>query len=881
MKPTTDKDLRLYARLSDIDDDLILDSTVTAAPAPAKVKGRRTEAVRRLFSNPMVASLAVSTVMITLLMVVLLATGAFKTPTTTEPPAHGSYPAETYPSVLSGAPTAEDAASLHKGMSVAEMEALLGKNYTVENGRYTFTLDTGEKLAVSTTPDTSAVSGFAWLGETAKAVNPMDIPADILQKLQEYAADKVVPVYTMDSLLAKYNRNDLPTADEVLEGAELRYLRMSANGETVVLNAEGHSAGGAPEVELPEDMSVLFDESVKVKDFYPILTSQERGAVYFRTSIGDYVLYLHGEGLPIVPEGSNKPSDTVPYLIPVVGFHNFAYGVVSDQYPNYGVGWMFFEERMTAIEPYKIGAEGYQKPVNRATPEAAAEMKEGMLLSDLDLGTCLRCAAENTISPIAAYARTSIALPTYYKAEGLHYWELTDGTCLAVNCVRTYDSTLSSDPNRFWVSDVMILGSVEQAEAFGTPSLANYELLFEGMSRNFACAIMGDTMTDFASSHTDKYWRWVENEKTHMVTVSWSSVLWDQIPYNNVYKNIANSFVYESREISQGAEEIELGMSFAAIVARLGDCICGHEVDSFGGASRSGYHYWELPDGRCLAVYVDYDIPATSSPLDPIYSAHYDMSAMHILWLDDAEDREFMGTPSLSRAQSISYDLEEEIVLALMGQPTATVGAWVSMWEWTEEGKTYTFTVYWKDNTPAGLYQHFNTVIKCELTEGKLSSLPIPDKTPTPSETAQISLGMKASELLKALGWPVRSETLGQAILYIWEMTDGRVFCAVLENDTTEMQRSEPAVTYTFSRNSEEDVMIASEENVGEIREGMSVAMVCALLGTTDQYNYMEDTHTWLTPIGVWWELTVKWETVRHPESDIARNYVASVTIVK
>ena len=75
--------------------------------------------------------------------------------------------------------------------------------------------------------------------------------------------------------------------------------------------------------------------------------------------------------------------------------------------------------------------------------------------------------------------------------------------------------------------------------------------------------------------------------------------------------------------------------------------------------------------------------------------------------------------------------------------------------------------------------------------------------------------------------------------------------------------------------------MIASVENVEEIREGMSSAVVYALLGTPEQDNYMEDTHTWITPIGIWWELTVQWETIRHPESGITRRYVASFTLGK
>ena len=153
--------------------------------------------------------------------------------------------------------------------------------------------------------------------------------------------------------------------------------------------------------------------------------AMEQGAVYFCTSIGDYILYLHREGLPFIPEGA-EVAYAEPYLMPVIEFHKFAYGLV-DKSAMLGIGWDFTEERMAAIEPYRMDAEGYRKPVNLATPEAVAEVKTDMEHSAVEalLGTCLRCAAENTFS-LSSYARTSIVLPTYYKEEGLHYWELTD-----------------------------------------------------------------------------------------------------------------------------------------------------------------------------------------------------------------------------------------------------------------------------------------------------------------------------------------------------------------------------------------------------------------------------------------------------------------------
>ena len=59
------------------------------------------------------------------------------------------------------------AATLHRGMSLSELFAVMGKDYTEENGVYTFTLETGEGLTVSTSPGEggeTTVTGFEWLG---------------------------------------------------------------------------------------------------------------------------------------------------------------------------------------------------------------------------------------------------------------------------------------------------------------------------------------------------------------------------------------------------------------------------------------------------------------------------------------------------------------------------------------------------------------------------------------------------------------------------------------------------------------------------------------------------------------------------------------------
>ena len=117
MKPIRDKDLRLYQQVTNLDDDLILEAmTEPVTPSARRARGQRAESIQRFFTHPMVASLAVSAVILSVLVAVLLATGAFDTPTVIDPPAHGSYPEETYPPELPQVPTAEGAASLHKGI---------------------------------------------------------------------------------------------------------------------------------------------------------------------------------------------------------------------------------------------------------------------------------------------------------------------------------------------------------------------------------------------------------------------------------------------------------------------------------------------------------------------------------------------------------------------------------------------------------------------------------------------------------------------------------------------------------------------------------------------------------------------------------------------
>ena len=970
MKQPTDKDIRLYASLSDVDSQFILDSTIPlkAAPVPPAKKASK-PTLWDYLRRPQYASVALAALLVTLTVVALLVTGITKGPQT-EPPPHG-IPTDPIGSVK--IPTAEDAAALRKGMSFAELVSLMGNNYTQEGTRYTFTLDTGEQLTVSTAPNDGGeptVTGFEWLGSAGKTYNPMGIPAEILQKVQDYATDRVIPVYAMSSLIGQYDSTTPPTLDEILKNAEVHYLRMGADGETALLDGEGHGAGGYMQGEafsFLEDVSALFDKSVRVKGYYPILTSMERGAVYFQTSIGDYILYLHGEAFTLVPEGSELTlADSIPYLMPAAKFHEFAYGVVSDQKPDYGIGWMFSDKRLAVIGPYQMTAEGYQKPVNLATPEAAEQIKVGdkvtslaktlgacrrcttagvlyldpksgeyilptplstglhyweltdgsglVIYGDMEptfpdsslsssvvyldfhitykervdaavlddmgtptvgtcalitegmesavaealLGTCLRCAAEQSISR-ASYARSSVVPPTSYKEKGLHYWELTDGSCLAINCIQTYDATLSSDPYRFWVSDILRLDSVEQAEAFGAPSLANYALLSEGMSHTFACVIMGSTVDH--SDPTTADWIWFENGETHTVTGSWSSVLWDQIPYDNVTKNTADSFAYESFETALAVQEITVGMSFESVTARLGDCLCGHNVHSPESEINGRYHFWTLSNDRSFTLYMGTNLPIATSA----FYQRFTTTGQTIQYPPVVMDiQRGSGLTLGSISQIISLEIQpgmrEDVVIALAGQPSMTVGDLVSAWDWYADGNFYHMIVYWNDNDTIGAYGNVKTVARQEGGYGQLPDIFIPKKEPTPDDAAMVTVGMSSVDALKIMGRG-NVTTLGNAALYVWTLTDGRVFCAVAEHDPSDPKQGERYVTYTFYRDSLEKVSSPTPENMEAITEGMSTAIVLALLGNPSQMT-RTDTLMWVTPEGAWWEIEIEFESV-------------------
>lgn len=886
MKQPTDKDLRLYASLSDVDSDLILDSTIPLKPVSVpSTKKAEQPSFWAFLCRPQNASVALAALLLTLTVVALLITGITKGPRT-EPPPHGTHTTPTDPTGSVNSPTVEDAAALRKGMSFTELVSLMGNDYTQEGTRYTFTLDTGEQLAVDTEyiyggTVGSRVTGFEWLGSAGKTYNPMGIPAEILQKLQDYATDRVIPVYAMSSLIGQYDSATPPTLDEILKDAEVRYLRTGADGQTLLLDAEGAKIrGSSSAAAFMDDVSALFDKSVRVKAYYPIMTSSERGAVYFRTSIGDYILYLHGEVFTLVPEGSEPtPAAPIPYLMPMSVFHLFAYKMV-DKSTALGMRWAFTEKRMAIIEPYKMTAEGYQKPVNIATPEAAEQIKVGDRVTDLTetLGVCRRCAGSRALY----YDKESgeYILPTPLPA-GLHYWELTDGSGLVIYGDTGTSVTDESSSVVYLDFHITYKERVDAAvlDDMGTPTLKTCALIAERMEKSVVFAILGEPLTfNWSEENSNFVWKWMEGGQAHTLRVYWSG------GYGDSDLTVAST-KYSVMSVEEALEEIRVGSSFADIVARLGPCRDGHEVDYWGGTSPNGYHFWELPDGRWLAAYVGYDIPILSDPFGMTIENHFNMSVMQILWLDSEAEIEAIGTPSLSRAQCIEAGMKPAVVRALMGEPTATISTLASMWEWSEDGKTYTCTVYLQNNRPEGLFKNFDSVYRCEITEGPLTSLPIPDKDPTPEDAARVTEGMTASDLIKLMGSRVQRTTLVDAELYCWTLTDGRAFCVLAEGDLTCPMGNERVVTYTFYRGSMADVSVSTAENMEAVTEGMSLATVFALLGTElwdEDYDYPSSlTVMWGTPDDAWWEITVTFEAVEYPEANRSRAYAVSVYIDK
>ncbi len=814
--------------------------------------------------------------MLSLVLAALLAMGGFREPTV-ESPSHSAHPDTLAP--LPGetvSPSLENAAALRKGMSLSELVSLMGNDYTQEGTRYTFTLDTGDQLAVDTEyiyggTVGSRVTGFEWLGSAGKTYNPMGIPAEVLQKLQEYATDRVIPIYAMSSLIGQYDSATPPTLDEILKDAEVHYLRTGADGETALLDGEGHGAGGYPQDEacsFLEDVSALFDKSVRVKAYYPIMTSSERGAVYFQTSIGDYILYLHGEAFTLVPDGSEPTlADPIPYLMPAAKFHEFAYGVVSDQYPNYGIGWMFFDKRMAAIEPYKMTAEGYQKPVNIATPEAAEQIKVGERVIDLTetLGVCRRCATRRVLylDPRSGEYILPTPLPL-----GLHYWELTDGSGLLI-----YADTESTFLDPSSSSSVVIECYVtykERVDAavlddMGTPTVRTCTLIAEGMEKEIVTALLGTAPETSSAEEPYSLWRWTEDGKTHTVTVYWKETL---LPSVGSLSSVRTDKTVASMEhtvitAEHDGKTVEVGMTRDELIALMGPSL-STEVQS-----KLGIFYWKLSDGRGLFVYC--------RP-DPWSASSTDLRVTDIVWLESGDLLDTLGRPSCAVvSQLIRTNMSREVVVSLLGK--APGGTYVSSstakpqlssssWTWEEERETYTFTVHWLTAMDNG-----DGTAEILVREMTLTEALGPLEKPTPAMAEQVTVGMTDNAVLSQMsGTPAITDFCGDGILYVWELSDGRCFGAVLENRAPEgVESYRFTVTHTFYWDTAEEIGQPTKANAERITQGMSYAAVVALVGEPDTIRKrndgtMQSTVRWLTDRNLL-SVEIEWHVTRNVQT--------------
>ena len=866
-KRPTDKDFRLYASLSHVDSELILDGMIPPAEAGRTVRASR----KGMISRPWAASLVLCAVVTALTVSLMMDMGLFHNPAigpslpdTTQ---DINRPSE---SDALAAPSMESAAALYRGMSFSELVSLMGENYTDEDGRYTFTLDTGEQLTVSTAPNDGGeptVTGFAWLGSAGKTYNPMGLPSEILQKVQEYATDRVIPVYAMSSLIGQYDSTTPPTLDEILEDAEVHYLRTGADGEAVILDGEGHGAGGNPQGEafsFLENVSALFDESVRVKAYYPIMTSSERGAVYFQTSIGDYILYLHGEAFTLVPDGSEPTlADPIPYLMPAAKFHEFAYGVVSDQYPNYGIGWMFSDKRMAVIEPYKTAAEGYRKPVNIATPEAAEQIKVGDRITDLTetLGICRRCATARALylDPRSG----EYILPTPLPA-GLHYWELTDGSGLVIygDMEPTFpDSSLSSSLV-YLDFHITCKERVDAAvlDDMGTPTVGTCALIAEGMEEEIVTAIMGAAPETSSAKEPYSLWRWTENGKTHTVTVYWKEELAPSVGSLSPVrtdKTVA-SVVHTVITAEHDEKTVEVGMTQEELIALMGQSLSTEAQRGL------GIFYWKLSDGRGLFVYC--------RP-DPWSARSTELRVTDIVWLESGDLLDTLGKPSCAVvSQLIRTNMSREAVISLLGK--APGGTYVSSstsasqlstssWTWEEDRETYTFTVHWLT-----VSDHQNGTAHIQVREMTLTEALGPNEKPTPVMAEQVTVGMTDNAVLSQMsGTPAMTDFCGDGILYVWELSDGRCFGAVLENRAPEgVESYRFTVTHTFYWDTAEEIGQPTKANAERITQGMSYAAVVALIGEPDSIRKrdngtIQSTVHWLTDRNLL-SVIIQWQAI-------------------
>ena len=846
MKPKrpTDKELRLYASLSHVDGDLILDGVIPSAEAGKTVRASR----KGMLSRPWAASLVLCTVVIALAVSLMMDMGLFRDPATEPSHSDTTRDVNRPPELdVPATPSMEAAATLHRGMSLSELFSVMGNSYTQDGHRYTFTLSTGESLTVSTAPDEAgetAVTGFEWLGSAGETYNPMGIPAEILQKVQDYATDRVIPVYAMSSLIGQYDSTTPPTLDEILKDVELAYLRMAPDGETVIVNQDGVIRGGFPrggDFSLLTEVSALFDDSVRVKAYYPILSSKERGAVYFQTSIGDYILYLHGEVFTLVPEGS-EPSfaDPIPYLMPAAKFHEFAYGVVSDQYPNYGIGWMFSDKRMTVIEPYQMTAADYRKPINIATPEAAEQVEVGMQIDFYG----------NTLTALLGNGHATMS----ERMKGIFYWELTDGRGFVVTA-KTVES-YSGRGDVCAVTSVGYFDSAEMLEDLGQPSLANAALIREGVSLVAAEAVMGAHDHLLVPLSVPCVWTWQEEGHFHTLTIDWR--LYTTGGAIRQEKTEAKSVTLSKVSASSAAAQVKVGMTQTALIQLMGKSHSTAEQQA------AGILYWKKDKGRSLFVYC--------RP-DPWSASSTDLCVTDIVWLESGDLLDTLGKPSCAVvSQLIRTNMSREAVVSLLGK--APGGTYVSSstsapqlstssWTWEEDRKTYTFTVHWLTAMDNG-----DGTAEILVREMTLTEALGPNEKPTPAMAEQVTVGMTDNAVLSQMsGTPAMTDFCGEGILYVWELSDGRYFGAVLENRAPEgVESYRFTVTHTFYWDTAEEIGQPTRANAERITQGMSYAAVIALIGEPDSIRKrdngtIQSTVHWLTDRNLL-SVIIQWQAI-------------------
>ena len=755
MKRPTDKDLRLYARLSDVDSDLIQSSTI---PEAGVVLPQRLPLKRRILRT-VAAALTLSCIVLALALSLMMDMDLF-TPPAGDPSLSDSTTAPPHSTLVYGSPTMENAATLRKGMSMTDVVAALGANCGVWGTKYIYTLDSGEKLTVITESDGGGpldfayktVIGFSWSGDTAEAVNPLGVPKDVLQKLQDYATDKVIPVYTIPSLISRYRQGTLPTVTEVLEGAEVYYLRMSADGSTVTLDREGQTAefSVGSSLDVLQDVTSVFDESVRIKAYYPILTTRERGAVYFRTSVGDYILYFHGENLPFVDEGGEEADDTVPYLIPSNMFRSFA-NRVTDLSATMGIGWEFSEACMENIEHYRLTREGYQKPVNLATPEAAAQVEVGLRTGSY--GSALTALLGNGLTT------------TSDRNNGIFYWELTDGRGFVVTTKIVESYSGAGDVSS--VTSVAYFDSADMLEDLGQPSLANAALISEGVSLVVAEAVMGAHDHLLVSLSAPCVWTWEEGGLIHSLTVDWK--LYTTEGEISLRMTDAKSVTLSKLSPSAAAARVKVGMTRDELVNLLG------KSDATAEQQAVGILYWKWDEGKSLFVYCRPEDTSRKDPPSVVAS---------IVWLNSATILDRLGSPSYDAASLIVEGMSREAVTALMGKEISysySSGSQLSVsgWSLDHDGLPREFNVYYETVVTASL-QTEKRVLNVTLTE-----LQPPDTKPIASLAQAIRIGMADVVVLNVMdSFPIEVYNYGDGFLYVWELNNGQFFGTVMEDLT-------------------------------------------------------------------------------------------------